>query len=66
MRYELRMNGQSVQTFDTEEEAIAHAREAMRSQPESEPEILDTTTGKPIGPAADKASRDDLARKVGF
>jgi hypothetical protein len=66
MPYELRVDGKSVQIFDTEEEAIAHAREAMQARPECEPEIWDTTTGKPAAPAASKAWRDDLARKVGF
>jgi hypothetical protein len=66
MPYELRMAGQAVQTFDTEEEALVHAREAMQKRPESEPEILDTTTGKPVAPGASKTDRDDLATKVGF
>jgi hypothetical protein len=66
MPYELRMGGQAVQTFDTEEEAVAHAREAMQKRPESEPEIFDMTTGKPVAPGASKADRDNLATKVGF
>jgi hypothetical protein len=64
MPYELRMNGKTVQTFDTEEEAIAHAREVIKTRPDSEPEIWDTTTGKPAAPAASKEWRDDLARKM--
>jgi hypothetical protein len=66
MPYEFRMDGKSVQTFDTEEEAVSHAKDAMRTRPESEPEIFDTVTGKPISPGASKAWRDDLASKVGF
>jgi len=66
MPYELRMDGQSIRSFPTEEEALAYAREAMRTHPESEPEIWDTTTGEPIGQAASKEGRDDLARKIGF
>ena len=66
MPYELRMNGHAIQTFDTEEEAVAHAREAMQKRPESEPEIFDTAAGKPVAPGASKADRDDLATKVGF
>jgi hypothetical protein len=66
MPYELRIDGKPVETFDSEEEAMHHARNAMRTRPESEPEILDTATGKPVSPGASKAWRDDLARKVGF
>jgi hypothetical protein len=66
MPYELRMDGRSVQTFDTEEEAVAHAREAIQMRPDSEPEIWDMTTGQPVAPGASKAWRDELARKIGF
>ena len=66
MAYELRARGHTVQTFDTEDEAVAGALELMRTQPDSDPEIRDTTTGKPAAPAASKAWREDLARKVGF
>jgi hypothetical protein len=38
----------------------------MQKRPESEPEIFDTSTGKPVAPGASKADRDDLATKVGF
>ncbi len=66
MPYELRAKGRTVQTFGTEDEAVAGARELIRTQPDSDPEIWDTTTGKPAAPAASKAWREDLARKVGF
>lgn len=66
MPYELRAKGRLVQTFDTEEEAVAGAREILLTQPDSELEIWDMTTGKPAAPAASKEWRDDLARKVGF
>ena len=46
--------------------AVDGARELLRTQPDSDPEIWDTTTGKPAAPAASKAWREDLARKVGF
>ena len=55
-----------MQTFDTEDEAVTGARELIRVQPDSDAEIWDTTTGKPAAPAASKAWREDLARKVGF
>jgi hypothetical protein len=43
MPYELRAKGRTVQTFDTEDEAVAGARELIRTQPDSDPEIWDTT-----------------------
>jgi hypothetical protein len=66
MPYELRAKGRPVQTFDTEEEAVAGARKILLTQPDSELEIWDMTTGKPAAPGASKEWRDDLARKVGF
>ena len=66
MPYELRDKGRTVQTFDTEEEAVDGARELLRTQPDSDPEIWDTTAGKPAAPAASKAWREELAGKVGF
>src|ERR1700730_9031166 len=39
MPYELRAKGSPVQTFDTEEEAVAGAREILLTQPDSELEI---------------------------
>jgi hypothetical protein len=66
MPYELREKGRTVQTFDTEAEAVDGARKLVRTQPDSDPEICDTTTGKPAAPAASKAWREDRARKVGF
>ena len=55
MPYELRAKGWTAQTFDTEDEAVAGARALIRTQPDSDPEIWDTTTGKPAAPAASKA-----------
>ena len=66
MHYELRAKDRTVQKFDTEDAAVTAARELIRAQPDSDPEIWDTTTGKPAAPAASKAWREDLARKVGF
>jgi hypothetical protein len=43
MPYELRAKGRAVQTFDTEDEAVTGARELIRAQPDSDPEIWDTT-----------------------
>ncbi len=66
MPYELRVLGSSVATFETSDEALAHAREVIKDNPDAEPEIFDTATGEPLEPASSKASRDDLARKIGY
>jgi hypothetical protein len=66
MSYALRIKGGASPTFDTEEEAVARAREILQTHPDAELDIWDTTTGKPAAPAGSKAWRDELARKVGF
>ena len=66
MPYELRLDSNTVLTFDSEEEAMARVREEMLARPDLEPELLDTATGKPVTPAASKADRDDLSNKVGY
>jgi hypothetical protein len=43
MHYELRAKDRTVQKFDTEDEAVTAARELIRAQPDSVPEIWDTT-----------------------
>jgi len=66
MPYTVRLNGRTVATFDTEEEAVARARAILRDDADKQPEVLDAETGQPVAPGASKGSRDDLARKVGF
>ena len=66
MPFELRVLGSPVATFDSEEEALAHARTVIQANPDAEPEILDTATGEPVAPGASKRDREDLARKVGY
>ncbi len=66
MGYERRLDHTDVQTSETADQAVAAARAAVWSRPESEPEIRDTATGKPFAPAASKAWRDQLAEKVRF
>ena len=41
MPYELRAKGRTEQTFDTEDEAAAAARELIWTQPDCDPEIWD-------------------------
>ena len=66
MGYELRVAGAVIGTFDQPEAAVEAARLALRSQPDSEPEIIDTATGKPFAPAASRGWREYLANKIGF
>jgi hypothetical protein len=66
MPYTLRLNGRTIATFDTEEEAVARARAILRDDADKQSEVLDAETGQPVAPGASKGSRDDLARKVGF
>ncbi|MDR3536638.1 MAG: hypothetical protein P4L71_09075 [Acetobacteraceae bacterium] len=66
MADELRLDRTDVQTFETTDQALAAARAAVQSRPESAPEIRDTATGEPFAPAASKAWRDHLAEEVGF
>jgi hypothetical protein len=66
MRYRVCLDGRTIATFDTEEEAVARARAILRGDADKQPEVLDAETGQPVAPAASTGSRDDLARKVGF
>ena len=66
MAYELRLNGAPKGQFDTEEAAIAAARDAIRQDADAEPEIFDLETGKPSAPGASKTWREELANRVGF
>ena len=66
MRYELHIDKAHVGTFDSSEEALARAREALKARPDCEPEILDADTGKAFEPAASTRWRDELSNKVGY
>ena len=66
MPYELRQAGRPPATFDTEEEAMAAARQVLIDDPDAEPDVIDTTTGKPTAPGASKAWREELKNRVGF
>ena len=66
MAYELHIDKKLVGTFDSSEEALAQAREAVKTQPDCEPEILDSETGRAFGPAASQRWRDELSNKVGY
>ena len=66
MGYELRSNGRSLGTFDRPEDALARVRVMMKRDPDCEPEVLETRTGRAFQPAASIAWRDELASKIGF
>jgi hypothetical protein len=66
MPYELYIDKRLTGRFDSSEEALEHAREAVKSRSDCEPEIIDTATGRAFEPAASQRWRDDLANKVGF
>ncbi len=67
MAYELRINGKRVAEHERAEEAVEAveaARAALQTRPECEPEIFDTTTGKPLEPAASVGWREHLAQTL--
>jgi hypothetical protein len=66
MPYELRLDHKTVEVFASSDEALDRVRHLLKTQPDSQPEIRDTTTGKPFAPAASEDWRADLAGKVGF
>lgn len=66
MDYELRLPGRAPTPFDTEEDAVAAARQVLLDDPDAEPEIFDAATGKPVAPGASKGWREDLKNRVGF
>lgn len=66
MAYEMRLGGAPKGRFDTEEAAVAAARDAIRQDPDADLEIFDLETGKPCAPGASKTWREELANRVGF
>lgn len=66
MPYELHIDARLVAIFATTEQALAHAREALRERAETEVEILDAATKQAVMPASSRDWREHLAREVGF
>jgi len=66
MSYELHVHRRHVANFETLEEAQTRARNLMREQPDSEPEILDSTTKRAVEPASSRSWREDLSNKIGY
>ncbi len=66
MPYELRLGGVPPTLFETEQEAVAAARQMLQDNPDAEPEIIDTATGHAAAPGSSKNWREELRSKVGF
>ncbi len=66
MAYELRNGNESLGTFDSSEAALEAVRTLLKSNPDADPEILDTSTGRAFEPAASKRWREHLANNVGY
>jgi len=66
MAFELRNGGRAIATFENSEEALAEVRALLKADPDADPEVLDTATGRAFEPAASKRWRDHLANNVGF
>lgn len=66
MAYELRIGGTPKGQFDTEEAAVAAARDVIREDADADVEIFNLETGRPCAPGASKTWRDALAKRVGF
>jgi hypothetical protein len=66
MGYELRRDGRSLGTFDNPEDALTRVRVMLKTDPNCEPEVLDSHTGRAFEPAASLSWRDELAGKIGY
>jgi hypothetical protein len=66
MAFDLHIDRRHVQTFESLDDALAHAREALLTNPDCEPEILDSETKRAVEPASSRRWREELSRKVGF
>ena len=64
--FEVRLNGVAIGRYDTEPDAIDCVRRPMKDDPNSEPELLDRETGKPVTPAASRGWREHLSHQVGY
>ncbi len=66
MAYDLHIDHRHVATYDNLDAALERAREAVRTRPDCEPEILDSKTKRAVEPASSRRWREELANKVGF
>jgi hypothetical protein len=66
MRYEVRVSGGSIGTFETAEDALECVRAALADNPDDVPDIIDMETGEAFEPATTELQSDALAEKSGF
>ncbi len=66
MAFEVRVNGECIGVFPSQEAAIEQVRQVVLAQPDSEPEILDSETGRGVLPASSLRWREHLAKQVGY
>jgi hypothetical protein len=62
MRYEVRLRGFSIGTFEEPEEALERVRQALAENADDAPEIIDMETGKAFAPGATNEDPDDLEK----
>ncbi|MBV9783251.1 MAG: hypothetical protein JO264_05475 [Acidisphaera sp.] len=66
MAYQVRIGGKSVASYVTQEEALEHVKRLVADDVNSEPEIVNSETGRSVEPASTKAWRDHLSNKIGY
>ncbi len=64
--FEVQLNGATIGRYDTEPDAIDCVRQLLGQNPNGEPEIFDTQTGKPITPGASRGWREHLSKQIGY
>ncbi len=62
--YELRLNGKPIGVYETPEPALQQVRLLAAIDRETEPEILDTRTGRAFEIAASVRWRDELMARI--
>ena len=62
--YELRLNGRPVGQYEEPEAALARVRLICAVDPDVEPEIMDTRTGRAFEIAASLRWRDELMARM--
>lgn len=62
--YELRLNGKPVGRYDDAETALARVRLVCAFDPDIEPEVMDTRTGRAFEIAASLRWRDELKERM--
>ena len=66
MAYRIIVDRRPVAVYDRPEPALAYVRAVMRAAVNTEPEVLDSRTGRAFEVAASVRWRDELAGKIGY